>query len=455
MESPNQSSLFPMAELEAAANATVGEPPSVTAAVAAPRLRRPERLQAEMRFESLDQRLPADHLARVLWRFVEGMDLSALLQSIKAVEGTVGRDATDPRILMAIWLYAFAKGQTSAREVARLCQSERAYEWLCGGVSLNHRLLGEFRVAHWEVLDKILSDSLGALMYEGLLDLETTAQDGMRVRASAGTSSFRREKTLEEILAQAKAHVACLDAEARTDPSGSGRRQQAARTRAAQERVERVEQALQNVKQLQAQREKREKGSGANSRASTTDPEARNMKMPDGGYRPAYNMQFATDVGSGLIVGVDVTNQGTDAGLMDPMLEQIEQRTGEKPTNHLTDGGFSTKDDIEKVTARGTIVLTPLKDEDKKRSAGIDPFAPQPKDSPAIADWRQRMGTPWAQELYKLRGQAAELSNAHARNRGLYQVRVRGQAKVKVIALWYVLVHNLLLAQTLRAQRAE
>jgi hypothetical protein len=285
------------------------------------------------------------------------------------------------------------------------------------------------------------------------LDLDRTAQDGMRVRASAGTSSFRREKALQESLVEAKAHVEQLHQEAQADSSSSTRRQQAAQQRAAKERVERVTAALENLKQLQEQREKREKGSGAEARASTTDPEARKMKMPDGGYRPAYNVQFATAVGSGVIVGVDVTNQGTDAGLMDPMLEQIEQRTEQTPVQHLTDGGFSTVEDIEKVAKRGTKVLTPVKDADKKKAAGIDPFAPLPKDSPEVAAWRERMGTEEAKVLYKLRPQTAELSNAQARNRNFYQVRVRGLAKVRMIALWYALVHNLLLARTLRARQ--
>jgi transposase len=449
MNDSDQPDLFAVTEAQ-----TASRPNSCQASdnPAPPRLRRPERYQAEMRFESLDQRLPDDHLARNLWQLVEGMDLSPLTLAIKAVEGNVGRDATDPKILMAVWLFAFSQGQSSAREVARLCQCHRAYEWLCGGVSLNHRLLGEFRVAHWEVLNQIFTNTLAALLHEGLLDLESTAQDGMRVRASAGTSSFHRAKTLQESLAKAQAHVEQLHQEAQADPSGSRRRQQAAQQRAAYDRVERVTAALENLKALQGQRERREKGSGAEARASTTDPEARKMKMPDGGYRPAYNVQFATAAGSGLIVGVDVTNQGTDAGLMDPMVEQVEQRTGQTPAHHLTDGGFSTVQDIEKVAQRGTKVLTPVKDADKKEAAGVDPFAPLPKDSPEVAAWRERMGTEEAKARYRLRPQTAELSNAQARNRNFYQVRVRGLAKVRVIALWYALVHNLLLARTLRAR---
>lgn len=166
-------------------------------------------------------------------------------------------------------------------------------------------------------------------------------------------------------------------------------------------------------------------------------------------------MQFATDTVSGLIVGVDVTNQGTDAGLMDPMLEQVAQRTGQVPDQHLADGGFATLDDIEKVSARGTTVFAPVKNVDKKQAAGKDPYQPQPKDAPGVAAWRQRMGTEEAKQIYKLRAQTAEWTNAQARNRDFYRVRVRGLPKVQMIALWYALVHNVLRAIRLRAQRAR
>jgi transposase len=420
----------------------------------APRLRSVERLQISMHCESLDQRLPAQHLARDIWSFVEGSDLSPLYDSILAVEGGVGRDATDPKILMAVWLYAIAQGQGSARAVARFCDSgDHAYAWLCGGVSLNYHMLSDFRVNHAEVLDNLFTQSLAALVKEGLVDLTCTAQDGMRVRASAGKSSFRRQETLEKCLEEAEAHVAKLKLEMEQDSAGQTRREKAAQERAARERVERVQAALKNAEELASQKESRKKGSGEGARASTTDPESRNMKMPDGGFRPAYNVQFATTTESGVIVGVDVTNQGTDAGLMEPMLEQIEERTEQRPDSHLTDGGYSVLADIEKAGAGGTTVYTPVKDEEKKTTAGQDPFAPQPKDSPEVAEWRQRMGTEAGKAKYKLRAQTAELTNAHARNRGFYGVCVRGLKKVRTVATWYALVHNVVTGLRLRAQR--
>jgi transposase len=457
MAKADDPTLFPMPE-ESKATATLPESPAAAGSslgIVEPRLRRAERRQQEMRVESLDQRLPAEHLARDIWDYVNGLDLTALLQQIKATEGQVGRNATDPRILLSIWLYAFATGQGSARAVAKLCTSERAYEWLCGGVSLNYHLLADFRVGQWDYLNQLFTDSLAVLMQEGLLSLERTAQDGMRVRASAGKSSFRRQATLEKCLVEAQERVTELNRDFENGSAASTLREKAAQQRAAQERVERVNHAVQQVKEMAAQREARKKGSGQEARASTTDPDARNMKMPDGGFRPGFNVQFNTDTDSGLVVGVDVNNQGTDAGLMEPMLEQVEERTGKRPDDHLTDGGFATVEDIEKVSSHGTKVYTPIKEEEQKRAKGIDPFQPLRKDSPAIADWRQRMGTEEAKTIYKLRAQTAEWTNAQARNRGFYQVRIRGLEKVGMIALWYALIHNVLCARRLRAEKAQ
>ena len=453
--SETQPTLFPIPEGSPTATTAPAATTAPTADRATPRLRTPERCQSSMHCESLEQRLPTPHRARDIWAFVAGLDTTPLLQQIKAVAGQAGRDATDPRILLAVWLLAFAEGYGSARAVARLCERDRAYEWLCGGVTLNYHLLADFRVAHWDYLNQVFTDSLAALMHEGLLELRRTAQDGMRIGASAGKSSFRREATLTKCLAEAKQRVEQLNQDFEAGSASATLQEQVAQQRAACERVERVTDALNQVKELAQQREARKKGSGQEARASTTDPDARNMKTADGGFRPGYNVQFTTTTDSGLIVGVDVTNQGTDAGLMDPMLEQLEQRTGQVPAEHLTDGGFATIDDIEKVTTRGTTVFTPVKDVDKKQAAGIDPYQPQPKDSPAIADWRQRMGTEHAKSIYKLRAQTAEWSNAQARNRNFYRVRVRGLAKVQTIALWYALIHNVLRALQLRALLAQ
>jgi transposase len=418
----------------------------------APRLNRPERLQGEMRCESLDQRLEPDHPVRLLWRFVEGLDLSELLVNAKAVQGVAGRNRSDVRVPFALLLWAAIDGQSSAREIERLSQAHRAYEWLRGGVPVNYHMLATFRTAHGELLDRLLSESLASLLHEGLIELRTTAQDGMKVRASAGADSFRRQASLEEHLQKAQERVRALREQ--TEDANAGPRRRKARERAARDREQRLQAALANHAKIAASREARKKGDGLTARASSTDPEARKMQMPDGGFRPAYNAQFATDTASGIVVGVEVTNQGNDQGLMHPMAEQIQVRLERVPENSLVDGGYATVEDIEKTTQLGTTVYAPPKEVAQQKAKGKNPYEAKKGDTPAVAAWRVRMGTEAAQELYRLRGQTAEWVNACLRNRGLYQVRVRGLRKVKAVLLWMVLGHNLLRAAALRARRA-
>jgi transposase len=460
MSNEIQPVLFPGAELDAPSAAAVQTKPVPDGSVRSPRINKAERLQCEMRFESLDERLDSDHPVRLVWRLVEGLDLSSLYLDINAVEGSAGRNASDPQVLFALWLYAAVDSVGSARELDRLCRNHRAYEWLCGHVSVNYHMLADFRVAHGELLKQLQVDSLAGLLVEGLISLDCAAQDGMRVRASAGKGSFRRQPTLEEAQQRAREHLDKLEEQAANDAASNNvasptPRQQQAQQRAARERCERVDQALAAVKQIAEQRESRKKGDGERARASTTDPEARTMKMGDGGFRPAYNVQLATDAASGIILNMNVINEGSDAGQMKPMMDEIKEGLGKVPEKLLTDGGFSTIDDIERTTQGGTTVYTPVKEEDKQKKAGKDPFAPKRGDSPIIAEWRKRMGTAAAMELYKLRAPTAELPNARLRNHGVYQMGVRGLAKVKAALWWHVLALNLLRAEAVRAARQK
>jgi transposase len=429
------------------------------------RLRRAEREQAEFLCESLDQLLPLDDPARLVWQFVEELDLSPLLLPIRAVEGHVGRDALDPRIPMALWIMATIDACGSARELEKLCTLHLRYRWICGGASVNYHSLSDFRSAQPELLEKIIANTVASLMHEGLVTLTEVAQDGMRVRASAGSSSFRREPTLRDCLEKAEAQIAALkaidDAEnGAENASAASERQRQARQRAAQDRKDRVDRALQQRNELLAQRtqQKAEKGTKFKPeelRASTTDPDARKMKMPDGGTRPAYNFQFATDTEAGIIVGVDVTNSGSDSGQMGPMLDSIVDTFGKAPDRVLVDGGFATLDDIDQTqTKHETKVFAPIKNEKAKLAKGENPYDAKKTDAPSVADWRERMGTAEAKAIYKRRAQAAEWANAGMRQRGLYQVLVRGLAKVKAVASWHVIAHNLLRAVVLRASKA-
>ena len=431
------------------------EPPpsSVKSTGGRPRLRVPQRDQVEMRYLSLDQLLDPNHPVRTVWAFVYGLDLSRWLDRVRAVEGNVGRDATDPRMLMALWVYATLEAVGSARELTRLSREDLPYQWICGGVTVNYHLLSDFRSQNGEAWDELLTQIVASLSAEGLVTMKRVAQDGMRVRADAGKSSFHRKATLEECLKEAREQVDALKRLVDEAPSDLSKQQQAAQERAAEELAARTEAALKHCEELQEQREKNSQKSclpAKEARASTTDPEARNMKFADGGYRPGYNVQFVTDVGSGVIVDAAVVNAGNDFEQAPPRLDAMQHRYGVVPEELLIDGGFASKDTIEHGAARGIVIYAPLKFEAKQRAAGKDPHARKRLDSQAMADWRARMATDKAKEVYGLRGQTAEWVNAQARNRGFWRMPVRGLKKGGIIARLFAIVHNIVTAIRLR-----
>jgi transposase len=408
------------------------------------RVQRPERSQIRWQSAALDQMIPKDHRVRVVWAYVESLDLSPLYRRIQAVEGGVGRDAVDPGILMALWMWATIEGVSSARHVARLTERDLAYMWICGDVSVNYHLLSDFRTAHGEFLDQLLTDTIATLLHQNLVTLETVAQDGMRVRAHAGSASFRREKSLQKCREAAAEQVRRLrdESDDDSDRDASHARRRAAAERAARERAERVEQALRELAQLQQQKEQRKKGSGAEARCSTTDPEARKMKMGDGGFRPAYNVQFATDGRTRMIVSVDVGANGSDGGQMAPMHEEVSRKYGRVPGHYLVDAGFATNDDITAVERAGSQAAAPMTHHDRITQRGGDPHARRAGDSDEMAAFREWMRSDEAKALLKLRPSIAEFPNAECRNRGLHQFRVRGLKKVRTATLWYALTFN-------------
>jgi transposase len=413
------------------------------------RLRHAVRNQIEFQECSLDELLPEEHEARIVWAYVCGLDLSELRSRIQAVEGGPGQAPADPRLLLSLWLYATLRGVGSARELNRLCADHIAYRWICGGVSMNYHTLSDFRTQHVELLDRLLSESVASLMAEGLVTLDRVAQDGMRVRASAGAASFRRQPTLEEALAQAEEQLRRLKQELDADPAACKSRTQAARQRAAEERAQRIRAALEQLPQAAKAKQPKDR---AKARVSTTDADSRVMKMADGGFRPAYNVQLATATDSQVITGVEMTNAGGDLGQMAPMIEQHQERYDEKPKEALVDGGFAKIDDIDKVEQGGTTVYAPVR---PPRGSTRDAHTPRAGDTPAVAQWRQRMATDEAKVIYRQRAATAECVNALARNRGLQRLLVRGLRKVKAVALWYALAHNLMRAVALRAAAAQ
>lgn len=406
------------------------------------RVKRPERHQIQWREASLDQLVAKDHRVRVVWAYVEAIDTQPLYQRIQAVEGGVGRDAVDPRILLALWMFALIEGISSARQLARLCERDVIYQWICGGVGVNYHLLADFRTQQGEFLEQLLTDTIATLIHQNLITLETVAQDGMRVRAQAGSSSFRRRKTLEKCRDEAAAHLQQLREEDDAQPDASQSRRRAAAERAATERSERIAQALEELQQLQAQREDRKKGTGDDARCSTTDPEARRMKMADGGFRPAYNVQFATDGGARMIVAVDVSNNSSDAGQMAPLHGAVSRRYGRVPKHQLVDGGFVTQGDITQLERAGTQVFAPMLHAERILKEGQDPHARRPRDNDEMAKFRARMATDEAKQLYQRRPSIAEFPNAQCRNHNLVRLPVRGLSKVKTVSLWHAIVFN-------------
>ena len=387
----------------------------------------------------LEDLIPQDHLARLIWEVVKRLDLSAFYAHIKVCEGKPGASAIDPKILITLWLYAISQGVNSAREIDDLRVNHLAYIWICGGVSLNYHTISDFRTDYEEELDELMTQVIKELEQAGLLKLDTQTQDGMRVRTSAGAASFRREPTLEKSLQEARVLKDQVERQGEDENDKRTTRQKAAQERAARERVERLEAALDEMPAARAAKKAADRDK---ARVSSTDPEARVMKMPDGGYRPAYNWQFGLELSNFVITGVDVVNTGSDKAQMEPMVKQVIRRTGQIPKNWLIDGGFVKLTTIETVDGLGTIVFGPVpepKDETRDR------YAPLPTDSDIIAEWRRRMGTEEGKATYKQRS-LAELPNAHARNRyGIQQVRVRGRRKVRCIALWVAITHNLLI----------
>jgi transposase len=419
--------------------------PDIASGHGEPRVQRPNRTQLEWRPLDLEALLPADHRARVVWEFVAGLDLAPLYAAIKAVEGHAGRAPIDPAILMALWLYGTVEGVGSARALTRLCEAHDAYRWICGGVAVNYHTLADFRVDHEELLDGLLTSSVAALMAEGLVDLTRVAQDGVKVRASAGGASFRRQDRLTEFLATAEAHVRALREQLAADPGAMSRRQAAAQARVAAERRRRVAEALAQLPALEERR--RKAGVKGPARVSPTDPDARVMKMADGGFRPAFNAQFVATPQSQIIVGVDVTNRGTDQGQLTPMVEQLQRRYGQAPAEILADGGYVDLDDIRGVARAGGTVYAP------PPGAGDPTRAHRPLwriDDEVIEEWRTRMGTAPAKGIYLERAATSECVNALARNRGLRHFVVRGVRKARAVTLWFALAHNLMRAAGLR-----
>jgi transposase len=407
---------------------------------------------------SLDLQLPEDHPVRVIWAFVEQLDLSGFVRPSKAVEGHPGAAVIPANVLFALWLLGLTEGIRSARRLAVLCTRDLPYQWLCGGRPVNYHTLADFYADNGSALREVFIEHIAVLREQELIDLWQVTIDGRKVRANASSESFHREPTLQKHLTEARVHLERLEVDA--DDAAVGPRQNAARQRATRERQQRLEAALTQVRQRQKQREhaKRTDRDPAQARASETDPDSTKMKHSDGSYCPSYNVQTVTDEASGLIVTVAVTNQGSDNGQLWPLLEQVQSEQT-LPGVALVDSGYADQDDLEASETAGVLVLMPPRDQRRDRAAGRDPYQRKRRDSDRVAAWRARMGTAEAIRQYRRRAPVAEGVHAQQANRGWHQFRLRGLVKVQTEAWWQALAHNVTrllawgvaLTQTVRA----
>jgi transposase/flagellar biosynthesis/type III secretory pathway chaperone len=424
--------------------------------VSAVRLRRPERRQVAMLIQCPDDLVGANHPVRMVLAVLEKLDLDRFHEPIKARAGQAGRDATDPQLLVALWLYGCTRGIGSARELARRCEDSAAFRWLCGGVSVNHRMLSEFRTGHSTALDALFTQVIASLVDKDVVHVSRVSQDGVRVRMGAGASSFRRQQRLGQLLEQARQHVEQLRNQVDSpEHAALSARQRAARKRAVVEKLERLEQAIAQLPELKRKQAEaaRQAGHGKRGeqirkrqpRVSTTDAEARVMKMSNGGFNPAVNVQLAVDTASRAIVGVEVSNEGSDnAGLSEPMRHQVEQRTGGRVQQQLIDGGYLRSEDIEQAHRAGVELFVPPKPARHAEKQGRE-LEPKRGDTEAVLAWKRRMASEEGKQIYKQRAATSETVNGDLRSyRGLSQLTVRGLNKIRCVALWCALAYDLM-----------
>jgi transposase len=422
------------------------------------RVSRPERDQIGWEMVDLDQLLAADDPVRLVVSFVEGLDLTALYEKIEARAHGPGRDAIDPALLLSLWLYATIDGVGSAREVARLCERDLPYRWLCGGVGVNYHALSDFRSGHVAIIDRLLTDSVTALVADGLVNLAVVAHDSVKVRACAGSSSFRRAQRLEQLRATMEARVAALRQELEGASDASLKRKAAARERVARQTLDNTKRAQARMRELEAARAKQRKkdrvdpktGEDKPVRVSTTDPQARILAMSSGERRPAHSLQISADPKTLVALGVSV-HDSTDFGQLRPALEQIKARYGKTPETLLADCGFCDKADISFAHEQGVTAIVPSNNE--ARLGDLAYATDYGNRMPGIAQWRERMVKVTTKEAYKLRSRL-ECVFAQMRNRGLRFFRLRGVDKVKGEALIHLLAHNMICGARLRLAAA-
>jgi transposase/microcompartment protein CcmL/EutN len=455
----------------------------------------------------VERLIEEDHPARAIWELVGRVKLNGFYAPIEAVEGSAGRTPWDPRLLVSLWIYAYSRGISSAREIARRCTYEPAFQWLCGLGEINHHTLSDFRVSHDASLRELFVQVLGVLSSEGLVSLERVMHDGTRIKACAGADSFRREERLKEHLEAARKQVEAMGDPRQEEPA----RKRVAQERALRERQQRLEQALEEVQKVRQAKRGQDK---EQARASQSDPQARIMKQSDGGYAPSYNVQLSTEASHRIIVGAEVSQSGSDFVHLIGAVAQVKQNLGRKPAQVVVDGGFTSRENILAMAEQGVDLIGPLAQPNtssagQQRQRGVseqfhlDKFSydaqqdiyrcptgksltPKGREfcpgvvlhkyvakaevcavcqfraeccpgnqhhgrsviravhSPVVRQFAEKMETEGAKAIYRQRGAVAEFPNAWLKDKlGLRQFRLRGLMKVRLEVLWAALTYNI------------
>jgi transposase len=467
------------------------------------RFRAINRSQLMIRPVDVEKLVEEDHSVRAIWVMVCQLDWSQFEEEVKVVEGGRGRSSHDPRLLAALWIYAYSEGINSARELSRMCAYEPGCQWLTGMEEVNHHTLSDFRVKDKEAQDDLFKQVLGRLSAEGLTDLKRVAQDGTKIRAQASGNSFRREETLREHLKLAEEQIQAMGS---ADCEDCNQRVIQAKQRAIREKRQRLELAVEELKKFQEQEKQKANG----PRASETDPEARVMKQPDGGFAPSYNVQICTEASNKIIVAVETTQAGNDYDELAHGIDRVEANTGRTPEQMMVDGGYIKNGNIEEAAQRGIDLIGPVAEtnaeaslkkrglspefypdkfrydetantfscpadksltfqrtsqregrrEHQYRAKAADcqncPFRDQccPKNAPrmiiriedseAVRAFKDKMQTEQAKQIYRTRAEVAETPNAWIKDKfGLRQFRVRGLVKTGMEALWACLTYNI------------
>src|SRR5919106_5202346 len=340
------------------------KPVSENRAGQAVRCKAVERNQLLFRTVDVEKLVGPTHRVRALWEFVGQLDLSGFYAEVAAVEGQAGRPVWEPRVVLCLWLYAYSDMVNSARELEQLSEYHPAYQWLTGMEVINYHTLADFRVAHQQTLDELFVQVMGVLSHQGLITLKRVMHDGTKIKASAADKSFRRKATLEDHLKQAREQVAAMG-----DPRSEqlSQRTAQAKERALREKRERLEQALKDLEQLEGARSKElakeeAKGKKKQLRVSTTDPQARVMLGAKGAYAPSYNVQISADATAKIIVGVGVSQSGSDAGELEAAVERIETNLGQKPEQIVVDAAYPTQPTIQAMADQGIDLIGPVRE---------------------------------------------------------------------------------------------